>query len=53
MYHVFYDLETRFTSLQKALDWFKSLTYLYPEIPRTTGDGEETETPCVCVGESI
>lgn len=53
MYHVMYDLEPRFSSLQQALEFTENLKFISPRVPHTHGMEEETVTPRVCVAPTL
>ena len=53
MYHIFYDLETRFRSLAETNAWLEKLEFLYPEIPRTAAPFEDASTPRVCAAPTL
>lgn len=53
MYHIFYDLETRFRSLAEVQEWVACLTQLIPEVPRTYMSGEDASIARVCAAPTV
>lgn len=52
-YRIYYDLETRFSSLRFLNLWRKNLTVIRPEVPRTAMDTEDSTTPRVCAALTV
>lgn len=52
MYHIIYDLETKFANLKECQLWMNNLI-LSPKVPFTRMENEDCATPRICVSDTI
>lgn len=52
MYHILYDLESRFQSLEEVQNYIQDITFT-PDIPRTAMQNEDRDTPRISVAPTI
>lgn len=53
MYHIVYDLETRFHNMEEVRTYLDRMAYIHPYIPHTASVGENLTTARVCVAPTI